>query len=430
LNSRAVAATVLRRVIADRSSLTAALEEVLPKVAQDNDRAFIQALCFGVMRWYEWLDAVLKSLTTKPIRDEEVRMLALLGLYQLQFTRVKPHAAVAETVAASGRKSWAKPFLNGVLRNFQRERDALIAQVEGTETARCSHPAWLLKRIRADWPDQADVIFTRANEQAPLTLRVNRRQQGRDDYLDSLKAIVPEAEACPFSPDGIVLSQPIPLDRLPGFSQGWISVQDEAAQLAAGLLDASPGQRVLDVCAAPGGKTVHILETCPDLAELVAVDISEDRLTRVRENLARAGLTATVLAGDAAAPACWWDGKPFDTVLLDAPCSATGVIRRHPDIKWLRQPGDIATLAGIQADILDAVWGLLKPGGTLLYATCSILRQENAEQIAAFLRRTPDAKELPIQAEWGNAQAHGRQVLTGDGGMDGFFYARLSKLAP
>jgi 16S rRNA (cytosine967-C5)-methyltransferase len=430
LNSRATVAAVLRRVIIDRKSLTAALEEHLPRIAKDNDRAFIQAMSFGVLRWYGWLDAVLRKLASKPIRDEDVRMLALLGLYQLRFTRVKPHAAVAETVAAAGRKAWAKPFLNGVLRSYQRQADDLHAQIETCYAPRLSYPDWLVQRIRADWPDHAEIILDQGNTQAPLTLRVNRRHHTRDAYLALLAENAPDAAPCRFSPDGIVLPQPVPLGRLPGFAEGWVSVQDEAAQLAAGLLQAAPGQRLLDVCAAPGGKTLHILETSPDLAELVAVDIAEERLGRVRENLARAGLTATVLTGDAAAPAVWCDGKPFDAILLDAPCSATGVIRRHPDIKWLRQPEDIANLVATQRRILDAVWPLLKPGGILLYATCSILREENTDQVAAFLRSTPDARETPLQAEWGHAQSHGRQILTGEQNMDGFYYARIARMSP
>lgn len=425
MSSRAVAAAILARVLADGRSLTAALEEFLPTVPKEADRAFVQALSFGVLRWYGRLDAILRLLAPKPIRDEPVRMLALLGIYQLEYTRVKPYAAVAETVAAAGRKDWARSLLNGVLRNYQRRRAELLEAADATETARHSHPAWMLERLRADWPEEGPALMEAANQQAGLTLRVNRRRSDRDGYLSRLAEAGIEAAPTAASPDGVILAQPLAVERLPGFVEGWVSVQDEAAQLAAPLLEVAAGQRVLDLCAAPGGKTVHILEIA-DPGEVLAVDIDPARLSRIEANLARAGLKATVLAGDAAQPE-WWDGRGFDRILVDAPCSATGVIRRHPDIKWLRQAGDIAHLARQQARILDAAWRLLNRGGKLLYATCSILREENDVQIAAFLQRHADAQEEPLATGWGRSMPHGRQILTGTGGMDGFYYARLVK---
>ncbi|NJD07211.1 MAG: 16S rRNA (cytosine(967)-C(5))-methyltransferase RsmB [Methylococcaceae bacterium] len=425
MSSRAAAAAILVRVLADGRSLTAALEETLPTVPKEADRAFVQNLVFGVLRWYGRLDAVLRVLAPKPIRDEPVRMLALLGLYQLEYTRVKPHAAVAETVGAAGRKDWARGLLNGVLRNYQRRREELLATADSDDAARNAHPMWLLKRLRADWPEDYQALLEEANRQAPMTLRVNRRCCRRDDYLVRLAQAGIESRAADVSPDGVVLTQPLAVEQLPGFGEGWVSVQDAAAQLAAPLLEVGTGQRVLDLCAAPGGKTVHVLEIA-EPTELVAVDIEPARLVRVEANLARAGMRATVQAGDAARPD-WWDGRGFDRILVDAPCSATGVIRRHPDIKWLRQPGDVAPLATQQAAILDAAWPLLKRGGKLLYATCSVLREENDAQVAAFLQRHADAAEDPIQAEWGRTMSHGRQILTGTAGMDGFYYARLVK---
>ena len=427
MNTRALAAQALRQVTAQGASLTAALEGVLPAIPQANDRAFVQALCFGVARWYFRLDFILRQLAAKPIRDEEIRLLALIGLYQLEYTRVKPHAAVAETVEAAGGKAWAKPLLNGVLRSFQRERERLLALADADDTAGCSHPAWLAGKIRKSWPDAGSAILERANQPPPMSLRVNLRQGSREAYLDALKAVGITASACLYAASGVTLDNAVAVERLPGFGEGRVSVQDESAQLAAGLLDLQAGQRVLDVCAAPGGKTLHILESQPGLAEVVAVDIAPERLARINENLARAGLVAKVVAGDAAHPHVWWDGRPFDRILLDAPCSATGVIRRHPDIKLLRQPEDILPLTVVQRRILESIWPLLAEGGLLVYATCSVLKEENEKLAAGFLHAHPEAREIPIEAAWGHPRPVGRQILSGENDMDGFYYVRLSK---
>ena len=262
-----------------------------------------------------------------------------------------------------------------------------------------------------------------------MILRVNRRHKTRDAYLQLLVEAGIEARPCVFSQDGIVLAEPCDVRNLPGFAEGWISVQDEAAQLAADLLDLAPGQRVLDACCAPGGKTCHILEVEPKLAGVVAVDLEAKRLVRVRENLERLGLSAELIAADGRDTATWWDGKPFQRILLDAPCSATGVIRRHPDIKLTRQPDDIGALATLQGELLDAMWPTLEVGGILLYATCSTLPTENTEVIEAFLARTPGARELDIAGQFGIKQPHGRQLLAQEGGHDGFYYAKLIKIA-
>ena len=427
MNTRGLAARTLVRVVSARKSLTDALEQALPQIPQENDRAFVQALCFGVMRWYGRLDFLLRRLTTKPIRDEEIRMLALLGLFQLEYTRVKPYAAVAETVAAAHHKRWAKPLLNGVLRSYQRERERLLTLADADAAVAFAYPAWLIEQIRRDWPGDFPTILSQGNQQAPMVLRVNCLKCERTRYLELLAEAKIAAWACNFVENAVVLENPVAVERLPGFADGWVSVQDAAAQLAFGLLDPKAGQRVLDVCAAPGGKTAHILEACPQTSEVVAVDIAAQRVAKIQENLSRAGLRATVLTGDATEPASWWGGRTFERILLDAPCSATGVIRRHPDIKFLRQPGDIPQLQEMQRRILEAVWPLLAEGGVLLYATCSILRQENEAQIAGFMKDHPEAKELPITADWGRSVTFGRQILPGEGGMDGFYYARLSK---
>ena len=427
MNTRALAADALRKVTVEGQSLTAALDDVLPAIPQDNDRAFVQALCFGVARWYFQLDFILRQLAAKPIRDEQIRLLALLGLYQLEHTRVKPHAAVAETVSAAGRKAWAKPLLNAILRSYQRQRGPLLEQAGLDEAAATAHPPWLVGRIRASWPDDCAAILARANLPPPMSLRVNLRQGGREDYLELLRQAGQAARPGEFGAAAVTLESPVAAERLPGFAQGRASVQDEAAQLAAGLLDLAPGQRVLDLCAAPGGKTLHILESQPGLAEVVALDIAADRLAKIDENLARAGLKASVAQGDAARPQDWWDGRPFDRILRDAPCSATGVVRRHPDIKLLRRAEDIAPLQDLQRRLLAAAWPLLAEGGLLLYATCSILKEENEQPVAQFLSAHAQAREAPFAARWGRPAACGRQILSGEHGMDGFYYARLAK---
>ncbi|MGZ8215918.1 16S rRNA (cytosine(967)-C(5))-methyltransferase RsmB [Methylomagnum sp.] len=430
MNTRSIAANILTQVIVEGKFLTLALESTLPAIPKDNDRAFVQALCYGTLRWYWRLDRILGALTRKPIREPDIRMLALLGLYQLNYMRVKPHAAVAETVAAAGGRTWAKPLLNGVLRTYQREQARLDAEADANEAAATAHPQWLVERFKRDWPDHYPRLLEQNNLAPPLALRVNLSRGSRDAYLARLAA----AGIAAYSSDGgdtaIIVDPPVPVEKLPGFADGEASVQDIAAQWAAPLLDLRPGQRVLDVCAAPGGKTAHILEGCVGLGEVVAVDIAPERIAKVRQNLTRAGLAATILAADATQPADWWDGRAFDRILVDAPCSATGVIRRHPDIKVLRKPGDIAELADTQRRILEAVWSLLVPGGRLLYATCSVLRQENEGQIGAFLKVHSDAVEIPIDADWGTPTRHGRQILTGDRSMDGFYYACLEKSRP
>ncbi len=428
MNTRLIAARVLSRVLQDGQSLTAALDHAFLSIESGKDRAFIQALCYGVCRQFHRLDFVLSQLLDKPLKDADVKALALVGLYQLNFMRVKPHAAVSETVLAVRKKPWAKSLINALLRTYLREQEGLEHKADAFQSAALSHPEWLIKQIEQDWPEQALSLLQENNLQPPMVLRVNLAKISRENYLQRLIGQEIAAEAVSFCPSAIKLDKPVPVDVLPGFADGLVSVQDTAAQLAAGLLDVQPGQRVLDVCAAPGGKTVHILESQAQLKELVAVDIDESRMQRVSENLQRLKLQAKLVVGDAAKPEDWWDGTLFERILLDAPCSALGVIRRHPDIKLLRRAEDIGPLQALQKSILQAVWPLLAPGGVLLYATCSILKQENEQQIQAFLAEHSDALELSIEAEWGTAGVCGRQILTGDSAMDGFYYARLSKL--
>ena len=407
--------------------MTAALEEAWDQVNDVQERAFIQALCYGTVRQYYRLEFILNQLVSKPIKDKDVQIkaLALLGIYQLKYMRVKDHAAVSETVAVMKKKQWAKSLLNAVLRRYLREQEQLEALAD--KHVAYAHPDWMIKVIKADWGEQAKSIFFENNQLPPMTLRVNTRFCQRDEYLALLAEQQIQAKSLTSSQQAILLSTPVMVDKLPRFAEGWVSVQDAAAQLAAPLLGAQPGDRVLDVCAAPGGKTAHIAEGQLDLKCLQAIDIDAGRLAKVAENLSRLKLDAVLLAADATEPEVWWDGVMFDRILLDAPCSALGVVRRHPDIKLLRRAEDIIQLQSLQQQILHASWKLLAPGGVLLYATCSILKQENESQIDFFLNRHSDAQELPIHAEWGIKRPFGRQVLTGSQTMDGFYYARLQK---
>lgn len=430
MNTRLIAARVLTRVIQDGQSLTAALDANLPALELSKDKAFVQALCYGVCRHYYRLDFILTELITKPIKDLEIKALALVGIYQLCYMRVKPYAAVSETVLATRKKPWAKGLINALLRNFQREQEHLEQKANAANWVATSHPYWLVQKIEQDWPEHAQNILFENNQQPPMSLRVNLSRLSTEQYLQQLSTQAIKAVAVDGCPSAIILEKPVAVELLPGFMDGLVSVQDVAAQLAANLLDVQPGQRVLDVCAAPGGKAAHILEHQPQLKELVAVDIDSTRLLRVNDTLQRLKLTATLIAGDAQAPQDWWDGQLFERILLDAPCSALGVIRRHPDIKLLRRADDIEALQALQQNILHAIWPLLAPGGLLVYATCSILKQENEQQIAAFLATHADAKEVIIEdADWGIATIHGRQIITGTSAMDGFYYARLVKIA-
>jgi 16S rRNA (cytosine967-C5)-methyltransferase len=432
MNPRLAAARALAVVLNGKASLGSSLPPLLDKVEQ-RDRGLTQDLAFGTARWQPRLALIAEKLLQKPFKaaDRDVEALLLIGLYQLFYTRIPAHAAIGETVACIDKlkKPSLKGLLNAVLRNAQREHEALLAELDRDPVLHSAHPRWLQKRLKAEWPEQWQAICAANNAHPPLILRVNRRLGTRDDYLAELRRVGFEAEPCVFSRDGIRLLQACDVTTLPGFAEGRVSVQDEAAQLAAELLDLAPGQRVLDACAAPGGKTCHLLEAEPELAGVVAVDLEEKRLVRVRENLKRLGLEAQLIAADGRDLAAWWDGTPFQRILLDAPCSATGVIRRHPDIKLTRAASDIPALAQLQGELLDALWQTLEVGGILLYATCSVLPAENSDTIAAFLARTPGARELDIAGTFGLKPTHGRQLLPQIDGHDGFYYAKLIKIA-
>jgi len=424
-----VAARLLAAVVSEGQSLSRAAPPLLATLDDARDRAFAQACVYGVLRHYYSLSGRLDASLAKPLRakDADVRALLLCGLYQLAYMRTPPHAAVAASVdAARGlRKAWAASLVNAVLRAATRGDGAPASDVE----SRYEHPAWLIERLARDWPDDWQAVLAANNAQPPLSVRVNLTHGTREQYLARLHAAGLAARAGGHAPSAVVLDAAVPVDDLPGFAGGDVSVQDEAAQLAAELLDTPQGARVLDACAAPGGKSAHVLEHAAGRCELLALDHDETRLADVATTLERLGLEATLACADAARPATWWDGRLFDRILLDAPCSALGVVRRHPDIRFHRREGDIDALVTAQQRLLHALWPLLAPGGKLLYATCSILPAENDAVVASLLETSADAECDKIPAAWGRTTPHGRQILPGEHGMDGFYYARLTRRA-
>jgi 16S rRNA (cytosine967-C5)-methyltransferase len=430
MNLRSIAATVVNDVTSGRS-LTDSLTTALIKVKDPRDRAFIQAICFGVCRYYTRLDVILSHLLTKPMhaKDSDVHALLLVGLYQLMEMRVPSHAAVSETVNATEKlkKSWARGFVNAILREYLRRTDELKKQWQHDPEAEYAHPEWWIEKTKQAWPNHWQAILEANNTHPPLSIRVNQQHLLRDTYLERLQANEIEANSIPETKDGIMLDSPIHAEELPGFGAGDVSVQDGAAQLAADLLALEPGLNILDACAAPGGKLTHILEREPQLASVTAVEKDPTRIRSIHENLARLQLQAECICYDVLDTAGWWNGELFDRILLDAPCSASGVIRRHPDIKLLREPTDIPALAEEQFQLLESLWPLLKPGGLFVYATCSFFPEENVHVLKRFLAHTKDAKEEPITETWGIPCEIGRQILPGMHNMDGFYYARMKK---
>ena len=430
---RASAACIVAQVIDQGRSL----DDLL---AADSDegsaRGLKRSLCYGTLRWHFRLAAVLNALATRSPEQLDPRLRALLevGLFQLVSGETAPHAAVSETVSAARALGFEKAagFVNAVLRRFQREQADILHAVDRDIALRTSHPRWFVDALRRDRGAAALPALEANNEHPPLWLRVNRMRGSLEQGRAELEAAGFTVQTHPLAPDALQVSPPVDVRSLPGFLEGRLSVQDAAAQLAVELLDPRPGDRILDACAAPGGKTCHVLERTGGQAEVTAIDLSESRLTRVRDNLDRLGLQAELLAGDVGEPAGWWDGRPFDRVLLDVPCSATGVIRRHPDIKILRRAKDIPALARRQAELLDAAWRAVKPGGLLLYTSCSVLAAENEKVVAHFIARTPEAVDVtPARTvHWPprtGGTGPGYQVLPGEAGMDGFYYACLSK---
>ncbi len=422
--TRVTAARVLDAVLHEGRSLKAALAEALPALADTRDRALVEAIVFTALRQRSRYDAAVTQWVSKPLnsRDQPLRALLHAGFAQWELG-VPAHAAVAATVDAAralGRAHQAG-LVNALLRRAQREG---LPQADSAS----AWPAWLAGQVRDDWPQQADAVFAASAEAAPMWLRVNRRATTRAAYATLLQHSAIAAHVADGVPDGLRLDAGLPVQQLPGFDAGTVSVQDAAAQRVADALAPPTAARVLDACAAPGGKTAHLLERDASL-RVLALDIDPRRVRRMQEAFARLRLDVDARAADAADPQAWWDGVPFDAILIDAPCSATGIVRRQPDVLLHRREVDIAALARIQAGLLDASWPLLADGGVLLYATCSILRQENSVQVEAFLARTPGAALEPLDATFGHDTGHGHQRLPGEEGMDGFFYARLRKQA-
>jgi 16S rRNA (cytosine967-C5)-methyltransferase len=428
-NPRALAAQALSRIVDDGVSLRAAFATFSTKLSDARDRALLSALLHAGARWWLRFDVALQGLLEHPLREREpqVHALLLLGLVQLEILGLPEYAAVAATVEATRVLSKAKfaNLANAILRRWLRERDARNAALDADIATRSAHPRWLIQAIIADWPAHAETILAANNAQAPLWLRVNRRRAVRADLAARFAAEGLATETSTALPQALVLAQSLDVTRLPGYAEGLFSVQDGAAQFAAALLGAGAGMRVLDACAAPGGKAAHILENAD--VDLLALDRDPLRLPRLQENLARLGLRAEVRAGDAGEPSTWWDGRQFQRILLDAPCSATGIIRRQPDVKLHRRATDIGALAAQQARLLDALWPMLAPGGRLVYATCSLLAAENPAAIGGFLARHAGAKVQAGPIGW-HAAGAGAQNLPGDGGMDGFFYAIVDKV--
>jgi 16S rRNA (cytosine967-C5)-methyltransferase len=426
------------RIVAQVATFGRSLDGLLAPDARFSPQQWglVRALSYDSIRWYLRLRPLLARLLTHPGQslEPEVEALAIVGLCQLLHTQIPVHAAVAETVNAARviGKSRAAPLLNAILRRCQREQSALTAEIDRDVGIRTAHPRWLVDALQEDWPSEFPDILAANNARPPFWIRVNRRRSSGVDYRRQLESFGMDVAISRFDDETLMLAQPREVAELPGFDAGLVSVQDAAAQLAARLVSPQPGQRILDACAAPGGKTCHLLELQPELRELIAVDVSRDRLQRLEDNLRRLGLHATVTVGDATAPDDWWDGRPFDRILLDVPCSATGVIRRHPDIKLLRRGDDIAALAERQLQLLRQVWPLLAKGGELTYASCSALRAETTQVIVDFLPGEAGAVDVTAARaaalDLATSAGGGIRIPPGASGMDGFYYACLKKI--
>jgi 16S rRNA (cytosine967-C5)-methyltransferase len=434
-DARSLAAQAVARILDDGVTLDAALQSALAAAPRELVPP-VRSLAFGAVRGFYRHEAILGRLLSQPTKslDTVIRALLSIALFELEDARTPQYAVVDAAVktAKSSEAARAGGLVNAVLRRYLRERHSLEAQIASNPAVRHACPQWLAERFRADWPGRWTQLLAAGDAQAPLWLRVNRRLTTAADYLQALRDAGIGARLERRVPEALVLEIPRDVGDLPGFAEGLVSVQDLGAQCAAFPLGLEPGLRVLDACAAPGGKTALMAEREPALAQLTAVDLDPGRLARVRDNLRRGGLEAQVLAGDASAPDSWWDGIPFDRILLDAPCSALGVIRRHPDIRLRRSPKDIERMPPLQGRLLAAAWMMLARGGRLVYCTCTVTRAENRGVIAAFLEKTADAQIVPVR-DWpgwpgfGEADGFGVQILPGEAGADGFYYAALTK---
>ncbi|MFC5436629.1 16S rRNA (cytosine(967)-C(5))-methyltransferase RsmB [Rhodanobacter umsongensis] len=428
-DTRALAAKGLAEVALRGASLRDVMERYAPRLSDPRDRALLMALLSEGARWWLRFDAAIDGLLEKSLRhkDPAIHALLVLGLVQLEILELQDYAAVAATVEAV--RALQRPQLaglvNAVLRRWQRERVALIAKLDARPQTRHAHPAWLAAALQRDWPAQAEAVMAADNREPPLMLRVNRQRAERDVLIGQWQTAGYTAEIHPWLSDALVLPHSVDVTRMPGFEDGRFAVQDGAAQVAADLADLHDGLRVLDACAAPGGKACHLLERAD--IDLTALEMDAARAERIRQNLMRLRLNAKIVIGDAGAPKGWWHGQPFDRILIDAPCSATGVLRRRPDVRLHRRESDIAAMHAQQRRILSALWPLLAPGGRLIYITCSVLRAENEAIVAELLNDQPDAHAVPFALPAGQAAAIGWQILPGDGDLDGMYYAVVRK---
>ncbi|MGJ8694055.1 MAG: 16S rRNA (cytosine(967)-C(5))-methyltransferase RsmB [Thalassotalea sp.] len=425
INIRALAAKCTFNVVDKGRSLSDELPLLQQKV-EGKDKALLQELCYGVLRYLPELENDARQFIDKPLKGKQrvFHFLILVGLYQIKYTRIPDHAAVAETVAACKplKNFHLKGLVNAVLRSFQRLAESQATPPATNDAIKYNHPSWFIKKVQSAYPEKWQDILNANLAKPPMWLRVNQQHNTIAQYQKKLAELDIEISQQEGKSGALLLTTPIDVNKLPQFSAGHVSVQDAAAQQAAILLAAQPNERILDCCAAPGGKTCHMLELEPSVA-MTALDVEENRLVRIEENLQRLNLDAHLIVGDATQPDTWWDGQQYDRILLDAPCSATGVIRRHPDIKWLRKADDIEKLTDLQQQILKNIWPLLKSGGTLLYATCSILPEENDQQIERFLAEQTDASLIKIN----DNDTLGWQILPSENDMDGFYYATLIK---
>ena len=417
MDSRAVAAVIIATVLQERITLDEAFTISLSDSANTKDKAFTRELSYGVLRWFYMLDFIFNAFVSKPVRKKDIviKTLALCGLYQMEFMRTPEHAAISATVEASNslKKPWARQLINAVLRRYQRESKQIKESIMHAETAFYAHPQWLINAIKRDWPRYWQQILTANNQKPPMFLRVNQQNISVDGYLqklveNSIEAVpVNDCQTC------IRVIEPVDVEELPGFETGMVSVQDLGAQYAAVLLDLKPGMRVLDACAAPGGKSAHILETEPEVSVLDAIDVEPARIKKLRDTANRTGVKMNIKQADIREVPTWWEGIEYDRILLDAPCSASGVIRRHPDIKVLRTPEMVVDSGKLEYEILESVWPTLKRGGKLIYSTCSILAEENDRQIDSFLKKYSDAVNMDIMSSWGIKTEFGIQTVPG-----------------